>query len=160
VCKKIESDNVVLSTIFLEGVGQMTFITVQNKHPPNILSPFICILMEVFDLFQACIIVCPTICRSPDRPDGWKATVGIPRHKMMFVLDDQHWRYYKPVYTYIFDYNRLFSIANLKFLGSAFLFRARNNYTGSGNDVYHKAGFVEVIEIAILNAEFCAYILY
>ena len=88
--REAEGDNVVLLAIYLEGVRQMTLVTVQNKHPPDALSSLVYILVEIFDPFQTRIIVCPTICRSSNRPGVWKAAVYILRQEMIFALDNQH----------------------------------------------------------------------
>src|SRR6266566_2743369 len=118
--REAEDDNVVLLVVYFEGVRQMTLVAVQDKYPLDTLSSLIYILVEVFNPFQAYIIVYLAICRSSNRLGVWDAVVCIPGRKVVFALDDQHWRYYKPVCIHVFDRNRSFSVTKLKFLCSAF----------------------------------------
>ncbi len=78
---------------------------------------------------------------------------------MVFILKDQIWKYYKTVVVNIFDRCNLFPIARLKNLVSILSIGICNNYI-IANNIYYKAGFVEIVEICIVNRIFLLYIVY
>jgi len=79
---------------------------------------------------------------------------------MIFILNNQYWRYYKPIYIYIFNYSYPFPITNLKLFNSAFLFYIYNNYSNPVDNAHYKTRFVKVIEIVILDIVLRIYIFY
>jgi hypothetical protein len=74
-------------------------------------------------------------------------------------LNDQKWRDIPTFTIRINNYYRLFPIAWLYSLGSAMSIGTYNNYPRC-DLAYHKAGLVEIIEIAVYYIIFRLYVLY
>jgi hypothetical protein len=115
--------------------------------------------IEVFQPFQTRLIVCLSIACWFDNPVGWEAAVGILIREVILALNHEKWRD-TPAFT-IDTHNRCgpFPIAWLNCLASATSIYTGNNHCRA-NYTHHKAGFVEVVEIAVLNPIFCPHILY
>ena len=116
-------------------------------------------LVEVFKLVETCLIIGLSIASRFNRPIVWKTALGILTREITNSLN-----YQKQGNTLAFAINidnrcSLFSIARLNSFASATSICACNNHSRS-NYAYYKAGFVEVLEIVVLNAVFCSYILY
>ena len=116
-------------------------------------------LVEVFKLVETRLIIGLSIASRFNRLIVQKTALGILTREITNSLN-----YQKQGNTLAFAINidnrcSLFSIARLNSFVSATSICACNNHSRS-NHAYHKAGFVEVLEIVVLNAVFCSYILY
>ncbi len=78
---------------------------------------------------------------------------------MVDVLNDQEWKQYKAVVIYIFDRYNPFPIPKLNLFAFAVSINIYNHYTII-DDAHYKVSLIEVIEVAVLNAVFNAYIGY
>ncbi len=111
-------------------------------------------------LLSCCTVVCLSKCWRSINDLGKKEIVfGILKDEVIDVLNDQEQKQYKAVVTYTFDRYSLFPIPRLNLLASTVSINICNYYIVV-DDVYYKTGFVEVVEVAILDVVFGTYIGY
>ena len=62
MCRKADSNNVVLLVVLLEYSGQVTLIAIQDNYLPTALLLGFGMLVEVLDPIQASFVICLAIC--------------------------------------------------------------------------------------------------
>jgi hypothetical protein len=115
--------------------------------------------VEVFYLFQTCLIIRSSIIRRFNNLIVREIGFGVLVRKVVDTLNYQKWRN-TPTFA-INTSNRccLFLITWLYSLSSTTSIGTCNNHPRC-NHAHHKASLIKVVEIAIQNAIFCLYILY
>jgi hypothetical protein len=117
------------------------------------------VFVEVFQPFQTSLIVCLSITRRFDNLIVREVGFGVLVRKVVNTLNDQKWR---DIPTFAINAHNcccLFPIAWLYSLGSATSIGMCNNYPRC-DLTHHKAGLVEVVEIAVYYPIFRPHILY
>jgi hypothetical protein len=117
------------------------------------------IFVEVFQPFQTRLIIRPTVIRRFNSPIVREVGFGVPIRKVIDALNHQEWRDIPAFAINIHNSYCLFSIAWLNCLTSAMSIYTRNNHSRADH-THHKAGLIEVIEIAIYYTIFRLHILY
>lgn len=156
--RKTKGDDGVLLTIVLELGGEVAFVAVENDYAIYACPPGFCILVEVLNPVQACLIVCPAVWRSFDPLSVGNTGLGVRRGKVMLPLKDQVRGHHKTVATDVLDYCRPFPIAGLKILASAFSIGTSDDYSAA-NNAYHEACLVEVVKVPLLDRVLRPYVI-
>ncbi len=106
--------------------------------------------MEILDPIQNRIIVRLIVCRGFNNLKEQEVVLYILRGEVVDILYDQERRQYKAVAVHIFNRYCLFPITKLKLLASATSICACNHHIAADNP-HHKARFVEVIKVLVLD---------
>lgn len=132
---------------------------IEHQYPICAFCPRFCMIIEMLNPFQTYFVVCPSILASFYTPGCWKTAFCIPIREMVDAFNDEKWGYIVAVAINAADCSRPFSIARLYFFAFSAFFRPSYNHMA----VYlahYKAGFVEVVNVAILDVIFGLYIGY
>ena len=115
--------------------------------------------IEVFQPFQTCLIICPSIACWFDNPVKWETAVGIPIREVILALNHEKWRD-TPAFT--IDTRNCrgpFPITWLNCLASATSICTGNNHCRA-DYAHHKPSLVEVVKVAVQNTIFRPHIFY
>ncbi len=111
----------------------------------------------MFDPFQAGLVVGPPIRSRFDDPVLWEAALRIPIGEVVGALDDEEWWEAPPFGIDTLNCCRPFPIAWLDRLASSKSISTCNHHRAADN-THHKAGLIEVVEVAVLDTEFGPHI--
>ena len=144
--------------VLLEFGRFVTLMPIKDKYSIQTLYSSRSILIEVFELFQARLVICLAINCWFNHLVVQKAALSILAYKIILPLNYQKRRDTLTFAINTSNYYRLFPITWLNCLASTTSICASYDYR-QGNYAYYKARFVEVVEIGVNNPIFRPYIL-
>lgn len=91
--RQAKRNNVVFFAVGLEFCVDVALVAVQDKHPLSAFEARFGILIEIPQLVQTCIVVCPSIGGSFKDLVVRKAGLGVPIGKVIAALHHQERRH-------------------------------------------------------------------
>ena len=150
-------NNAVIFAIALEFRRLVAAMPIEYQHPIRAFCPRFCIIMEMLNPIQTCFVICPSFGGGFYAPGFGKTALCIPIREMVGAFNDEIWGHVVAVATDAANCSRPFSIARLYFFASSASFGPGYNHMAA-NLTHHKTGFVEIVNVAILDAVFGLYI--
>ena len=132
---------------------------IEDNRPIYTLCTRFCILVEVFDPFEASFVVCPPIGSWFDSLVEREAALSILVGEVVRALDNKKRQEAPPFAIDVLNRRCPFPIARLDCLASSTSIGACYYYRCADN-AYYKAGLVEVVEVAVEDAVLRPYVVY
>lgn len=143
--------------IFVKLGVYITFIAVKHQYPVSTLLINLYILIKMLQLFETSFVISPAILGCFNNPIAQNIAVRVPSSKVKSACNAEERRYHMAICCRIVNGCSPFSIARLDSLWLANPIRACYHHSRP-NHSHYKAGFIEVVKIAVLDTIFGSYI--